>query len=892
MTDRSSFTAAKQPHVRKFNPGLLETDDEVAEQFVVRENEFGTACEVIRGNIKSPSCQHVLLLGSRGQGKTMLLRRIAAEVRMDRELSRQFLPVQFMEENEEVDTLADFWMETLFQLAKELKTKNNALSEELTATHASLSARWREQAFEELARSAVLEASDRMRLRLVLLVENVQSLFSAGGEEFGWGLRKTLQTRPQITLVASATSRFEALDDPQAPFFELFRFIEMKPLNTEECGRLWSTVSEATLNRQEIRPLEILTGGNPRLIVVVASFARHSSLRQLMEELVVLVDEHTDYFRSHLEALPRQERRVFVALIDLWQPSSASEIAARARLDIRVVSTMLKRLIDRGAATSVGGSGNRNRLYITSERLFSVYYKLRREQNESAVVESLIHFMVSFYELNALNSVSEQLLIDAVESTSKHAGVESALWNRVHANESGLKLKWGTIAAASKKLNDSLLENARIRLIDGVMKASEVKDWNALLDATEQYVSDGFLSKGNSQDQDLSWSIVSRARSVAYLGINEFDQVINIGVEASSRLEGTADVALLQDLCVIKSNQAWAHFELGDCVRVTRECGWIAQRFSEIDEADVIALVVFAHILNSAAEEKLGNTTASLSSLEEVIMKYGESDEARLLQPIALASYRRSDLLSRSVSDIHRAIRSLDEFLVRYEGTDDLAIRGCLISAMRKQGVNYGMIGEFKREIDLFESVIERVKARDGTYLQACLFISLLQKGRRLAELGESAAALATCDDAERWLYRNVGLLPNAKTQGLDWYANCTRALAMMKLGDSDGALIAFRTAYSAFDIDRRSDFEELMRLVAELLAAGAREEDLTTVLRCNDDSAWNLLPLIISLQRRIGVEVRAPLEALKVAEDVETCINHRLTNGLQPGYFLRLSYD
>ena len=98
-----------------------------------------------------------------------------------------------------------------------------------------------------------------------------------------------------------------------------------------------------TRGAHEIRPLKILTGGNPRLLVMVATFARHRSLRQLMEELAVLVDENTDYFRGHLESLPKHERRVFVSLIDLWQASSAGEIATRSRLDIRVVSTMLGR---------------------------------------------------------------------------------------------------------------------------------------------------------------------------------------------------------------------------------------------------------------------------------------------------------------------------------------------------------------------------------------------------------------------------------------------------------------------------------------------------------------------------------------------------------------------
>ena len=134
-------------------------------------------------------------------------------------------------------------------------------------------------------------------------------------------LRKVLQSEPQIMLLATATTRFEGLDDATQPFFELFRIIDLKPLNTEECQRLWQMVSGDGVSEHEIRPLEILTGGSPRLLVIVGEFARHQSVRQLMEELVKLIDDHTEYFRGHLESFAKSERRVYLAVIDLWQPS-------------------------------------------------------------------------------------------------------------------------------------------------------------------------------------------------------------------------------------------------------------------------------------------------------------------------------------------------------------------------------------------------------------------------------------------------------------------------------------------------------------------------------------------------------------------------------------------
>ena len=61
--------------IRKFNPGTFLSDEEVIEQFVVRKCELNIVLEVLRGNIDSPSCQHVLVVAPRGRGKTMLLAR-------------------------------------------------------------------------------------------------------------------------------------------------------------------------------------------------------------------------------------------------------------------------------------------------------------------------------------------------------------------------------------------------------------------------------------------------------------------------------------------------------------------------------------------------------------------------------------------------------------------------------------------------------------------------------------------------------------------------------------------------------------------------------------------------------------------------------------------------
>ena len=409
------------PTIRKFNPGTFQSDPEVIRQFVARERELAIVLETLRGNVDSPSCQHSLIVAPRGRGKTMLLARVAAELRTNDALSARLLPVRFMEESQEIMNAGDFWLEALFHLAAETAKTDPAFAQNLRAARDDLAGRWQGDELELRARATVLDAADRLGRRLVLMVENLQDLCDDLDDDFGWKLREALQTEPQIIFLATATSRFKGLDDPAQPFFEQFRAIFLDPLDTGECRRLWELVSGDDVKDREIRPLQILTGGSPRLLVIVAQFSRHRSLRQLMEELVTLIDDHTEYFRSHLQGLARVERLIYLAVIDLWQPSSTAEIAARCRQDVRTVSAMLGRLVSRGAISA--GGPNRRRHYAATERLYCIYYKLRRERDQAAVVQNLIRFMAAFYNESELSTIAK-LNIEATQEPSIREGIE------------------------------------------------------------------------------------------------------------------------------------------------------------------------------------------------------------------------------------------------------------------------------------------------------------------------------------------------------------------------------------------------------------------------------------------------------------------------------------
>ena len=394
---------------RKYNPGFL-TDDELVASFCVRTNEFESIVEMLR-ECTGSSNPHQIVIGPRGSGKTSLLLRVAAEVRRDAGLSSAFFPVVFAEESYEVATAGEFWLECLSRLADQAPQREGG--PDLRLTVEDLRAIRDDRTLAERCLAALLDFSDREGKRLVLMVENLNMMFrDMSGPDAGWRLRQTLQTEPRIILLASATSRFDEIDHPDHALYDLFQTLTLRPLGTNECAALWEAVSGRHYPPETIRSLEILTGGSPRLLAIVARFGGGLSFHELMADLLDLVDDHTEYFKSHLESLPAQERRVYLALADLWKPAFTKEVADRSRLDTSKCSAQIARLVERGAVQVAGGTARRKQYYL-SERLYNIYYLLRRNRGPDRLIEALIRFMAAYYSPPELKDIGAQIAREA-----------------------------------------------------------------------------------------------------------------------------------------------------------------------------------------------------------------------------------------------------------------------------------------------------------------------------------------------------------------------------------------------------------------------------------------------------------------------------------------------
>ena len=855
--------------IRKANPGVFQSDQEVIDQFVVRNHEFGMVLEVLRGNTESSSCQHILVVGPRGRGKTMLLARVAAEIRTDDELSGRLLPVRFMEESQEISGIADFWLETLFHLARQSKGLDADLARELRETHAALSGRWREKSLSDYARAAVLSAADRLGRKLVLMVENLQMLCESVDRDFGWQLRAVLQSEPQIMLLASATSRFEGLDDVEQPFFELFRIVAVNPLATEDCRRLWRTVSGDSMIGREIRPLEILTGGNPRLLVIVAGFARHRSLRQLMEELVVLIDEHTEYFRGHLEALPRSERRVYIAVIDLWQPSTTGEIADRARMDVRVVSTMLGRLVQRGAVISDPAGGNRKRRYSAAERLYSIYYKLRRERDEAVIVRNLIHFMVVFYSENELSAMYGQLFVEAAESPAIREGIERAM---VEVPEFVSSISQALVVIHDETVDrlgangvpNDLRANAAQALFNEAVTRNQRGDFRG---AIERY--DAVIRRFSTSDvQELEVQVLL-ARALVDKGITLFqsgepraaiesydDVLQRIGFDRAPELQIETARAL--------SSKGVAHGQLGMLEAAIAIYDEVIERFGTDQTPAMRVQVVRALVNKGSMQSQLGDFRIAIATYDEAIERFGESDALQLLKPVARSLCNKGAALA-ALGDNVAAIAAFDDAIDRFGGTEAPELWEEVARALSNLGDVQAQEGNRTAAMTAYDSVIGRFGASDTPELRLSVAMALFGRGVTQAELGQESEALLTCEELER----KLGAMTGTARANFAWRVMWVRAAALIAQNRRRAAMGAFRAAYAAFPPGNDAITHWMLGLVRALIAIDAPEYEIIEILSGDSKKSGLLAPLIVALRQRGGETVREPVEVLEVAADV-----------------------
>ncbi len=383
---------------RLYNPAQL-TPRELKESFVAREETLAEMLRDIGGQMPGRPCQHMMLIGPRGMGKTTLGLRFLYAVSDNTNLAAQWQPVAFHEESYGIDNLAEFWLSALQHLTRATGDSRWADRAESLAEDEGDT-----QRLAAYALAALMDFSQASGKRLILFVENLDAIFGQlRNEREIHALRASLIERPEILLLGSANAVFEAIRSHGEPFYEFFRLFTLEGLGQADARRMLEAVADcegrpeipATLDREHgrLETIRRLTGGNPRLLVLSCRMLIESPLGSAIEDLEQLMDEQTPYFKARIEDLPVQARKVFHCLSEGWKPMLAKEVAGAAKLSSSHASAQLKQLLEKGYAREVRLPGAKRARYEVSDRFYNIYYLLRFSRTGRDRLERLVAFL-------------------------------------------------------------------------------------------------------------------------------------------------------------------------------------------------------------------------------------------------------------------------------------------------------------------------------------------------------------------------------------------------------------------------------------------------------------------------------------------------------------------
>ena len=723
------------PPPRKYNPGFL-TDDELVASFCVRTNEFESIVEMLR-ECTGSSNQHQIVIGPRGSGKTSLLLRVAAEVRRDAGLSSAFFPVVFAEESYEVATAGEFWLECLSRLADQAPQREGG--PDLRLTVEDLRTIRDDRTLGERCLAALLDFSDREGKRLVLMVENLNMMFrDMSDPDAGWRLRKTLQTEPRIVLLASATSRFDEIDHPNHALYDLFRTLTLRPLGTNECAALWEAVSGQRHPPETIRSLEILTGGSPRLLAIVARFGGGLSFHELMADLLDLVDDHTEYFKSHLESLPAQERRVYLALADLWKPAFTKEVADRSRLDTGKCSAQIARLVERGAVQVAGGTARRKQYYL-SERLYNIYYLLRRNRGPDRLIEALIRFMAAYYSPPELKDIGAQIAREA-------QGFDPEM-RSLHQSAFAQLMKLPVLAGYREELR--AMAPADFAEAPYRISAPSDEAGTEAMGVGQDHRSAARLHGATDAPPEVIAARALFGKAVALWDRNQAEDAFAAFNELVNRFGESETPALLETVATALIYKGATLVRLNRPEEALAAWDEVLRRFGESRTPALLEMVATALVNKGVTLDTFNRPEEALTAYDEVLRRFGESRTPALLETVAKALVNKGGTLG-TLNRPEEALTAWDEVLRRFGENRTPALLEQVAKALVNKGGTLDTLNRPEEALTAYDEVLRRFGESQTPALLETVATALVNKGGTLDTLNRPEEALTACNEVLR----------------------------------------------------------------------------------------------------------------------------------------------
>jgi hypothetical protein len=205
---------------------------------------------------------------------------------------------------------------------------------------------------------------------------------------------------------------FPAIERYDEALFQYFQPVPLDRLDDEQVRQLLFAraafdkldgfAERYRVNQDRIRALTRLTGGNPRLAMMLYETITTGSLPTIVQQLQGLVDSLTPLLKDVLDhQMTPQQAKVMDALMRAGGTAQPRDLVASTRLTLNAVNTQLTRLKEMQLLDVLGGGKGRPAYYTVPDRLFSTWYQLRYLRPNRRRIEIFVEFLRVWFEEDA-----------------------------------------------------------------------------------------------------------------------------------------------------------------------------------------------------------------------------------------------------------------------------------------------------------------------------------------------------------------------------------------------------------------------------------------------------------------------------------------------------------
>lgn len=413
---------------RPFTPSQEPVED-LERRTVGRDRLLDVLAQRFRDAASGRARPHTLLVGPRGSGKSHLLR--VALARLDREeaVAGRLAVAEISEDGVGITRYGDL----LFEIATKLVSPANRGWDVVDAESAILAG-----------------IGDRT---LVLVIENLDRVFRAIGLAGQRDLRSWVETTGRVLLVAATPALFAGVQERTQPWFNGLILTPVEGLTPEQGRELLTNLArdkgdeklaaflDSGQGRARVEAIARLTGGSPRIWMVLSECITLDTLDALVPAVEALVESLVPYYQQLLWDLPDNHQAIVRQLADGVEAAlTAADIAHRTLLTPQTVSKALS-LLEAGRwvrAEKATGGDQRRTWYSLREPMLRHHFQWR--SGRGAPLTLVVEILRAWFDHGELRrglaaagmrSPSERYLAEALAEAPRGLDLAYASRNRV-----------------------------------------------------------------------------------------------------------------------------------------------------------------------------------------------------------------------------------------------------------------------------------------------------------------------------------------------------------------------------------------------------------------------------------------------------------------------------